>query len=80
MSVGPKSPTQDEAFAALENDHQHMASEEVREVMHVLRDLLRDRYEVTGNGFGCGEADVSINVKGRHIWITIKDVTPEVKQ
>lgn len=71
----------DKAFDELVEEHApHMVTKEVIEMMYLIRDLLRERVEVTGNGFGLGEADVSTLVNGRHIWIYIRDRTPEVQQ
>ena len=71
----------DKAFDELVEEHApHMITKEVIDMMYLIRDLLRDRVDVTGNGFGLGEADVSTLVNGRHIWIYIRDRTPEVQQ
>lgn len=71
----------DQAFDDLMEDHAgHMVTKEVVEMMLLLRDFLRERVEVTGNGVGLGEADVSTIVNGRHLWIYIRDRTPEVQQ
>lgn len=73
-------PTLDEAFDDLAAEHKYLAGQEVIDTMYLLRNFLRDHFEVTGNGFGMGEADVSFKLNGRHIWVIIKDKTPEAVQ